>query len=149
MLRHLIAHPQHFDYLIILDFEANCENGRILRPQEIIEFPCVVYNVKKNTIDRRLDFSYFCKIDTPLTPFCTALTSITQAQSDAGVSLPELLTLHKQWLEQLGGTALFITCGDWDLKTALPNHCKYLQIPVPAYFKRWANVKVLYEETYG
>lgn len=33
--------PQHYDYFLVLDFEATCERDSKLRPQEIIEFPCL------------------------------------------------------------------------------------------------------------
>ena len=32
---------QQFDYFLVLDFEATCERDTKLRPQEIIEFPCL------------------------------------------------------------------------------------------------------------
>jgi inhibitor of KinA sporulation pathway (predicted exonuclease) len=44
--------------LIILDFEANCDEEKTV-PIEIIEFPCVVYSVKENKIIRELDFHHF------------------------------------------------------------------------------------------
>ena len=52
----------NFKYVIILDFEANCSNSNPPVGLEIIEFPCVVYNLETNTIDRILDFSHFCNI---------------------------------------------------------------------------------------
>lgn len=36
---------------------------------------------------------------------------------------------------------LFVTCGDWDLKTMLPSQCALDNIPVPAYCKTWLNIK--------
>ena len=33
--------PQQYDYFLVLDFEATCERDSKLRPQEIIEFPCL------------------------------------------------------------------------------------------------------------
>jgi ERI1 exoribonuclease 3 len=136
-------------YLIILDFEANCsENNSV--PLEIIEFPCVVYDIENDIIKRDIDFSYFCKINTKLTPFCTQLTSITQKMSDSGESLSELLKLHSKWMftNDLKDKSMFVTCGDWDLKTALPTHCKLLGIKYPNYLKKWCNVKIMFEETY-
>ena len=37
--------PQQFDYFLVLDFEATCERGIKLKPQEIIEFPCLKVKV--------------------------------------------------------------------------------------------------------
>ena len=88
-------------------------------------------------LKRDIDFSYFCKINTKLTPFCTQLTSITQEMSDSGESLSELLKLHSKWMynNDLIDKSLFVTCGDWDLKTALPTHCKLLGIKYQNYLK--------------
>ncbi len=41
----------------------------------------------------------------------------------------------------------FVTCGDWDLKTALPANCNYLQLSYPDYLKRWINIKSYFEAT--
>ena len=45
--------------------------------------------------------------------------------------------------------SMFVTCGDWDLKTMLPKHCDYLNISYPNYFSAWANIKVLFSNAYG
>lgn len=37
-----------------------------------------------------------------------------------------------------------MTCGDWDLKTALPNHLKYAKLECKSYFKKWCNIKIIY-----
>ena len=37
--------PQQFDHFLVLDFEATCERDTKLRPQEIIEFPCLKVNL--------------------------------------------------------------------------------------------------------
>ena len=36
--------PQQFDYFLVMDFEATCERDTKLKPQEIIEFPCLKVN---------------------------------------------------------------------------------------------------------
>lgn len=112
--------------------------------------PCVVYDIENDIIKRDIDFSYFCKINTKLTQFCTKLTSITQEMSDSGESLSELLKLHSKWMftNDLIDKSIFVTCGDWDLKTALPTHCKLLGIKYQNYFKKWCNVKIMFEKTY-
>lgn len=138
------------EYLIIVDFEANCsDDKRNLVPLEIIEFPCVVYSIKNNIIRRDLDFMTFCKIKTPITQFCTDLTTITQSMTDSGISLEKVLELNQEWLyKNKLEKSLFVTCGDWDLKIALPINCKFLNITYPDYLKKWANIKNIYEETY-
>ena len=37
---------------------------------------------------------------------------------------------------------LFVTCGDWDLKTMIQRQCKQYGIEVPPYLTRWVNIKV-------
>ena len=150
MKPHLIKFPQKYKYLIILDFEANCSADKQLYPQEIIEFPCVVYDIQNDVINRNIDFSHFVNPDIPITDFCTNLTSITQEMVDNKPKLNEILELHKKWINDnnLYNNSLFVTCGDWDLEMALPNHCEYLKIKYPNYFKEWCNIKELYATFY-
>lgn len=84
-----------------------------------------------------------------LSEFCTELTGMTQSMVDSGISLKEALALHQKWLDEMGIVPAFLvgsdedkdsrsgisgepsntqasfiyvrTCGDWDLKTCLPN----------------------------
>lgn len=35
----------------------------------------------------------------------------------------------------------FVTCGDWDLKTMLPNQCQLSQLQVPNSMTHWLNLK--------
>lgn len=149
MKSHLIKNPQKYKYLIILDFEANCNLAPGL-PQEIIEFPCVIYDIYNDLIDRTKDFSQWVKPQIPLTDFCTQLTTITQTQVDTGYPLDAVLKMHQLWMHEhnLINESLFVTCGDWDLQNELPHHCKYLQIEYPSYFKQWANIKKLYSDFY-
>ncbi len=151
MKPHLIKFPQKYNYLIILDFEANCLEDKQIYPQEIIEFPCIVYDVQNDIINRNMDFSYFINPDIPITEFCTNLTSITQEMVNNKPKLNEILDLHKKWMidNNLLNNSLFVTCGDWDLKTALPNHCKYMNIEYSNYFKEWCNIKKLFSSFYG
>ena len=34
------------------------------------------------------------------------------------------------------------------MRTALPNHCRYLNIKYPNYFNEWCNIKDLYSDFY-
>ena len=76
--------PQKFDYLLVLDFEATCgPHGRIPKPQEIIEFPCALLNVKRGFEIEEIFHEYVRPIHNPkLTTFCTELTGITQVRQD-------------------------------------------------------------------
>nr|XP_027225747.1 ERI1 exoribonuclease 3-like [Penaeus vannamei] len=55
--------------------------------------------------------------------------------------------LFDTWIKKevgLDKKFLFITCGDWDLKTMLPSQCKIENIQVPHYCDMWHNIKKSY-----
>lgn len=68
-----------YDYILVLDFEATCEENVRLNPQEIIEFPVVVYDLNKNQVWTDNIFHYYIKpsVNPKLTNFCKNLTKIT------------------------------------------------------------------------
>ena len=74
--------PQKFDYLAVLDFEATCgRNGNQPKPQEIIEFPCALLNVRAGFEVEAIFHKYVRPVHHPLlTSFCTELTGITQVK---------------------------------------------------------------------
>lgn len=87
-----LAHgtPQAMLYLLVLDFEATCDENRGFGPQEVIEFPTVVINTC--TLQKEAEFhSYVRPVrNRKLTPFCTSLTGITQEQVDPAPTFPEV-----------------------------------------------------------
>eukprot|EP01126_Amoeba_proteus_P015149 TRINITY_DN16733_c0_g4_i7.p1 TRINITY_DN16733_c0_g4~~TRINITY_DN16733_c0_g4_i7.p1 ORF type:complete len:156 (-),score=14.73 TRINITY_DN16733_c0_g4_i7:165-632(-) len=83
-----------YDYLVVLDFEATCDEGldpvvsrsKVIQVkldltpqnnQEIIEFPWVVINTTTNQIENRHQLYVKPEFTQYLTPFCTGLTGIT------------------------------------------------------------------------
>ena len=138
------------DYLLVLDFEATCDDQTKLTPQEIIEFPVVKVNAK--TLETEAVFhSYVWPSAHPvLTPFCTNLTGITQDMVDGKPTLKEVLARLDTWLQENNlldpdVSFCFVTCGDWDLKTMLPGQCKYFGIERPSYLCSWINIKRVFE----
>ena len=133
------------EYYLVLDFEATCDEATIPKPQEIIEFP--VLKVNALTMETEAIFHTYVEpsVHPTLTPFCIQLTGITQEMVDGKPSLQEVLSMFDQWMttENLKNNPniCFVTCGDWDLKTMLPGQCRYLNLTVPPYFKRWVNIK--------
>jgi inhibitor of KinA sporulation pathway (predicted exonuclease) len=136
-------------HLVVLDFEATCDDVTPPKPQEIIELPSVL--LKADTFEVVDEFESFVRpVHHPtLTPFCTALTSIQQADVDAAPTFPEVLAAHLAWLRAHGLPTegelpyAFVTCGDWDLRTMLPNQIRAAGLDeVPAPYRRWVNVKV-------
>ena len=72
---------QDFDYVVVIDFEATCDkdmNG--LKPQEIIEFPAVIVDCRRLTLQDSFQ-TYVKPVHHPiLTDFCRNLTGINQDQ---------------------------------------------------------------------
>jgi len=69
----------HFDYLVVIDFEATCD---VVNPEdfqhEIIQFPAVLIDVhRQEVVD---EFNSYCKprIQPTLSAFCVSLTGISQ-----------------------------------------------------------------------
>ncbi|XP_045610989.1 ERI1 exoribonuclease 3 isoform X2 [Procambarus clarkii] len=139
--------PQQYDYFLVLDFEATCEKSKQINPQEIIEFPTLKVNAKTYEIESQ--FHRFVKpIHNPiLSPFCTGLTSITQDVVEKADPFPTVFKEFDKWIKEevgLDNTFLFVTCGDWDLKTMLPNQCDLENLQLPSYCKEWLNIKKSY-----
>ncbi len=142
-----------FEYYVILDFEATCDQGKPPGPQEIIEFPSVL--MSGQTFEVIDEFTSFVRpMHHPqLTPFCTELTGITQQQVDSAPLFPEVMANHIAWLRSHnlqvttgdpGESFAFITCGDWDLSRMLPNQCRVCEPPrnfIPHAYRQWINIK--------
>eukprot|EP00472_Partenskyella_glossopodia_P003076 CAMPEP_0197528588 /NCGR_PEP_ID=MMETSP1318-20131121/25636_1 /TAXON_ID=552666 /ORGANISM="Partenskyella glossopodia, Strain RCC365" /LENGTH=480 /DNA_ID=CAMNT_0043083743 /DNA_START=96 /DNA_END=1538 /DNA_ORIENTATION=- len=138
------------DYLCVLDFEATCEKDVRIETPEIIEFPSVLVDVKEKKI-----VSHFAKYVKPevnrkLSEFCTELTGIKQETVDQGVSFPVVVKLHSEWLKDQtkGGNFIFVTCGDWDLRSMIKKQCRTSGMKIPSHLRRWGNIKDLYAELY-
>lgn len=147
--------PQNYHYFLVLDFEATCKKDeKILPVQEIIEFP--VCKVSARTFEIEATFHKYVQPtkNKKLTNFCTELTGITQDKVDNKPVLEEVLILLHEWMEEEklhdeNVRSIFVTCGDWDLKTALPNQCDYFGIEYKDYLKEWINIKQVFERVTG
>ena len=153
-------------YLLILDFEATCDVINRPNPQEIIEFPTLLYNVENRVIED--SFHYYIKpnVHTKLSQFCTRLTGITQEQIDNdGIQLKDALQRHNMWLQEANlipqhkkencsrhdeiHSFVYLICGDWDLKTCLPSQLEHMNEKVPNHFMKWLNVKKEFAKLYN
>ena len=152
---------QYFDYLLILDFEATCQDGRKIKPQEIIEFPCVLINTRNGFETESIFHKYVRPIHHPIiSPFCTQLTGITQDVVSQADTFEKVFIEFKNWLEHEQGLVVsnpestqqkfcFITCGDWDLRYMLPQQCRVSQVFIPGYMKSWINIKTSFASSLG
>lgn len=144
-----------FAFLLVLDFEATCDDERPPQPQEVIEFPSVL--LAKDTMQTVAEFESFVRpVHHPkLTPFCKRLTSIEQPDIDAAACFREVFARHQEWLRIQQVTAentLMVTCGNWDLKTMLPAQSLVsglLLEQIPPIYTRWHNIKRAFSKSVG
>ena len=93
------------DFLLVLDFEATCEDRNInarFGPQEIIEWPVALLNLR--TLEVEDEFHHYVRpVQNPtLTAFCTELTGIQQSWVDSAPTFETALRQHTSWLRQHG-----------------------------------------------
>ncbi|XP_057869843.2 uncharacterized protein LOC131076592 [Cryptomeria japonica] len=138
---------QEFQYFVVIDFEATCDMGTRLTPQEIIEFPSVLVNGVTGRLEGHFQ-TYTRPVYHPvLTDFCKELTGIQQSQVSGGMSLGEALLMHDSWLEERGvknTNFAIVTWSDWDCEVMLESECNLKGIRKPSYFNRWINLKRLF-----
>jgi uncharacterized protein (DUF1810 family)/inhibitor of KinA sporulation pathway (predicted exonuclease) len=134
--------------LIVIDFEATCDEPRNPDPQEVIEFPAVLIDVARRTVIGEFH-RYVRPVAHPtLSRFCVDLTGIPQQQVDAADDFPTVLQAYTAWLtaNDLGGVPV-ATCGDWDLGTLLPPQCRQHGLPIPDWARSWINVKDVFRRS--
>ncbi|KOC62217.1 ERI1 exoribonuclease 3 [Habropoda laboriosa] len=137
---------QHFNYLLVMDFECTCKKFEKIEPQEIIEFPCAAVSTTSWQIENVFHEYIKPRFHPQLTTFCTELTGIIQSMVDNQLHFPEVFKKFCKWLEENnyfkdGNDSAFVTCGDWDLKHMLPYQCKLDKVSLPAQFSKWVNLK--------
>lgn len=141
-------HPSAPSRLIVIDFEATCDEPRNPDPQEVIEFPAVLIDVVRRTVIGEFH-RYVRPVAHPtLTRFCSDLTGIPQQQVDAADDFPAVLRAYSDWLtaNDLVGVPV-ATCGDWDLGTLLPPQCRQHGLPIPDWARSWINVKDVFRRS--
>lgn len=135
--------------LVILDFEATCDDGATPDPQEVIEFPSVLLSLE--TLATRDEFVSFVRpVHHPeLTTFCREFTGIRQEDVDAAEPFPQVLAKHTDWLRGLEDWA-FALCGDWDLGTMFPAQCRTSGLDyIPLPYRQWVNLKHTFAGAFG
>lgn len=67
---------QHFDYLLILDFEATCWDIKDInkRAPEVIEFPCILFDIQKCENIAEFEQYVMPTENHVLSSFCTQFT---------------------------------------------------------------------------
>ncbi|EER88337.2 hypothetical protein BDA96_10G168700 [Sorghum bicolor] len=147
--------PQKLEYFLILDLE-----GRV----EILEFPVVMIDAQSTEfID---SFHRFVRPTAMSEQRTTEYIEgkygkfgVDRVWHDTAVPFKEVLQEFEDWLgnhnlwkKEQGGSlnrGAFVTCGNWDLKTKVPEQCKVSKIKLPSYFMEWINLKDIYLNFYS
>lgn len=145
---------QKFEYLLVMDFEATCERQIVLKPQEIIELPCMVLSTRDWKIKDSFHEYIKPRVHPMLTSFCVELTGITQETLNNQPGFPDVFSKFCEWLTEGGyfdtpNKSSFVTCGNWDLKTMLPSQCDLDGITLSDQFKQWIELKYTFCESTG
>lgn len=142
-------------HLCVLDFEATCWDDPRIKPQEIIEVPVVLVALDGLAVVDTWR-AYCTPVCGRVSPFCEALTGISQATVDGGVALQDALSGMHRWLARHGlwgddgrFRGLFVTWGSWDLATMLPANCRLMSINPPPYLRAWCNLKRTFRDVVG
>ncbi|KAJ0989394.1 hypothetical protein J5N97_007750 [Dioscorea zingiberensis] len=145
---------QNFDYFLVLDLE-----GKV----EILEFPVVMINAKN------MEFvDLFHRFVKPVEMSEKRISEYIEGKygklgvdrvwHDTATPFKDVLREFQIWMEnhllwgkEPGGSlhrAAFVTCGNWDLKTKVPQQLKVSKIKPPRYFMEWINLKDIYLNFY-
>eukprot|EP00928_Gymnodinium_smaydae_P062687 TRINITY_DN46497_c0_g1_i1.p1 TRINITY_DN46497_c0_g1~~TRINITY_DN46497_c0_g1_i1.p1 ORF type:complete len:265 (-),score=27.70 TRINITY_DN46497_c0_g1_i1:234-1028(-) len=139
------------DFYLVIDFEASGISPDS-RTWEIVEFPIVVVEASTCRVLPAEFHSYVRPTENPLlSRECKQNCGISQSDVDAAPPLAEVVQQVVRWVAQLrlNGNALVLTCGDYDLGTALVTEAERKCIPLPPWLRCWCNVKVPFEARYG
>lgn len=119
------------DFYLVIDFEATCcnQNSVPREHMEIIEIGAVMVDAKTLAVVDEFQ-SFIRPVRHPeLTPFCTQLTSITQADVNAAPDFAQFVASFKVWLYRYQNF-VFCSWGDYDFKQ-LRQDCAFHQLPSP------------------
>ncbi|KAF5201496.1 Eri1 exoribonuclease [Thalictrum thalictroides] len=145
---------QQFDYLLVLDLE-----GKV----EILEFPVIMIDLKTlRFVDFFHRFVRPVKMDEQrVNEYIEGKygkIGVDRVWHDTAITFQEVLQEFEDWMarnnlrdKKSGGSLLraaFVTCGNWDLKTKIPQQCKDSNIKLPSYFLEWINLKDIYLNFY-
>ncbi|ELT98575.1 hypothetical protein CAPTEDRAFT_130678 [Capitella teleta] len=140
--------PQYYDFYLVVDFEATCEDSHTW-PHEIIEFPIVVIDGKTHQVVDEFHSYVRPTINPVLTDFCISLTGISQDQVDSSPLFPEVLTSVESWLHRnkycgKGVRSAFVTDGPWDMSRFMYLQCKHSNLAFPRWANTWVNIRKTY-----
>jgi inhibitor of KinA sporulation pathway (predicted exonuclease) len=119
-------------YLLIVDLDATCcDAGTIERQEsEIIEIGAILVR-----LNNKREVGLFNKFIKPvrhpkLTPFCSKLTRITQADVNNTKRFKDVMVALEQWLRPYDGNYLMCSWGNYDRNHIILD-CKYFGVNNP------------------
>ncbi|KAJ3106437.1 3'-5' exoribonuclease 1 [Phlyctochytrium bullatum] len=144
---------QPYDFYLVFDVEATCQEDNRNFHQEIIEFPIILICGRTLTILDEFHRYVRPVLHPTLSPYCTNLTGITQSTVDAAPIFPEVLDEFEDWLSEHDPypfrNSVFVTDGPWDIRDFVPRQMQASKMPCPPYFKKkYVNLRRMYETFY-
>ncbi|EXB75036.1 hypothetical protein L484_012160 [Morus notabilis] len=145
---------QNLDFFLVLDLE-----GKV----EILEFPVLMIDAKTMEV---VDFFHRFVRPSEMTEQRIneyiegkyGKFGVHRVWHDTAIPFKDVLqqfedwlTHHHLWEKHASGSlnrAAFVTCGNWDLKTKVPQQCKVSKMKLPSYFMEWINLKDVYLNFY-
>lgn len=146
---------QEFNFFLVLDLE-----GKV----EILEFPVLIVDARTMQV-----VDLFHRFVRPTKMSEQAINKYIEGKygevgvdrvwHDTAIPFKQVVEEFEGWLAEHGlwgketdGTlndAAFVTCGNWDIKTKIPEQCVVANINLPQYFMEWINLKDVYLNFYG
>ncbi|XP_031090952.1 uncharacterized exonuclease domain-containing protein At3g15140 [Ipomoea triloba] len=145
---------QGLEFLLVLDLE-----GKV----EILEFPVLLFDTKTMDV---IDFFHRFVRPSKMTEKRIneyiegkyGKIGVDRVWHDTAIPFKEVIQEFETWLvknelwrKERGGClskAAFVTCGNWDLKTKVPQQCEVAKMKLPPYFMEWINLKDIYLNFY-
>ena len=139
-----------FAQLLALDVEATCDDGGAVPRQEmeIIEIGAIIVDAECEVVD---EFQTFIRPvrHARLTPFCTRLTGIRQADVDGAAYFHEAMEAFKAWFSKYPGLVQWGSWGDYD-KKQMEQDCAFNGLSSSVYLPgRHVNLKEACKEALG
>lgn len=141
---------QLFDFLLVVDVEATCEKDTRNYPNEVIELPAILVDVRRGVVDRKRSFHTYIKPwrNPVLTDFCKELTGIRQEDVDSAPTITEAVKLFEKWYRETipkGAKVVFAADGPWDFKSFLHDcHVVRDHVSFPTIFYEYLDIRTTF-----
>lgn len=138
-----------YDYLLVIDFEATCEEHPPANYlHEIIEFPVVLVDVRLQRVVAEFHRFVRPRYKVQLSHFCRQLTGMRQEDVDAAAPLEEVILLFERWYAHTvppHARCVFATDGPMDMREFMYRHSVSRQgIRFPTLFYQYVDVKQIF-----